>query len=158
MHKPNHPAPHKKPHNLPAPRHPVGEFHNFIRNIWNMLDFPRHGDSENIEPKIDVYETPKEVTVSAELPGISEKDIDVQISTDGYLTISGEKRSETEQKDKNSYFSEISYGMVKRTIPLPWDLDYSLTDASYNDGILKISIPKTPQAQEKVKKINVKKK
>ena len=97
------------------------------------------------------------VTISAELPGVKENDIDVQISSDGYLTISAEKRSETEKKEKNNYFSEIYYGSVQRTVPLPWDLDFQKADADYNDGILKIAIPKTQIEKSKVKKINVKK-
>ena len=88
---------------------------------------------------------------------VAEDDIDVQISSDGYLTISAEKRQENTNDDENNYFSEISYGLVRRTIPLPWDLDFENTNASFDDGLLKIAIPKSRGEQEKVKKINVKK-
>lgn len=97
------------------------------------------------------------VTVSAELPGIEEKDIDVQISSDGYLSISGEKRHQSEENNKGNYFSEISYGMFRRTIPLPWDLDYDKANADYDDGVLKVVLPKSQTEQQKFKKINVKK-
>ncbi len=133
------------------------EFKNFLANFWNLVDFPRHHKLEEMEPKIEVSENKDEVTVAAELPGINENDIEVQISSDGYLTISAEKRSETEKNEKNNYFSEIYYGSVKRTVPLPWDLDFQNADADYNDGILKIAIPKTQIEKSKVKKISVKK-
>ena len=95
--------------------------------------------------------------MSAELPGIAEKDIEVQISSDGYLSISGEKRHQSEENSKGNYFSEISYGMFRRTIPLPWDLDYEKADADYDDGVLKVVLPKSQSEQQKFKKISVKK-
>ena len=91
------------------------------------------------------------------MPGVAEKDIDLQISSDGYLTISAEKKDETSSQDKDHYFSEISYGIIRRTIPLPWDLDYNKADAEYNDGLLRVAIPKSGLEKQKVKKISVKK-
>lgn len=137
-----------------------GELSNLWTSFWHMLDFPHYHDQElsEMEPKIEVSENKKQVTVSAEIPGVAEKDIDVEISSDGYLTISGEKHQEHSDNDGNSYFSEISYGMVKRTIPLPWDLNLEKAEASYDDGVLKIEIPKIQQEKQKVKKLNVNKK
>ena len=134
-----------------------GDIKNFMNHFWHMLDFPRYGEPADPEPKLEISENKKQVTVSAELPGVAEDDIDVQISSDGYLTISAEKRQENTHDDENNYFSEISYGLVRRTIPLPWDLDFENTNASFDDGLLKIAIPKSRGEQEKVKKINVKK-
>ncbi len=146
----HHLTPHKGPKSHPAP------VKHFISQFWNMLDFPSSGELGNMEPRIDVKENKKDIRVTAELPGVAEEDINVEISTDGDLTISGEKRHETETTSNDSYISEISYGMVKRTIHLPWDLDFSATNADYEDGILKISIPKSAVEQEKRKKIAVK--
>ena len=134
-----------------------GNIKNSMNHFWHMLDFPRYGEPADPEPKLEISENKKQVTVSAELPGVAEDDIDVQISSDGYLTISAEKRQENTNDDENNYFSEISYGLVRRTIPLPWDLDFENTNASFDDGLLKIAIPKSRGEQEKVKKINVKK-
>lgn len=131
------------------------EFRNLISHFWNFFDNPT-ADSD-LEPKIEVSENKNSVTVSAELPGIEEKDIDVQISSDGYLSISGEKRHQSEENNKGNYFSEISYGMFRRTIPLPWDLDYDKANADYDDGVLKVVLPKSQTEQQKFKKINVKK-
>lgn len=147
----------KNAHRVPAHIPVHSEFKNFLSNFWNLVDFPRHSKLEEMEMKIEVSENKDEVTVAAELPGVNENDIEVQISSDGYLTISAEKKSETQKNDKNNYFSEIYYGSVKRTVPLPWDLDFQNADADYNDGILKIAIPKTQTEKSKVKKINVKK-
>lgn len=143
---------------LPIHNHSQGEFRNLMSHFWNMLDFSQNHNLADIEPKIEVSENKNNVTVSAELPGIAEQDIDLQISSDGYLTIAGEKKHETSKEEEGSYFSEMSYGMFRRTIPLPWDLDYNKADAEYSDGILKIAIPKTQIEKQKTKKISVKKK
>mgnify|MGYP004662994905 FL=1 len=133
------------------------DLRHLMSHLWHMVDFPRFNDSVSPEPKIEVAENKSNVTVTAEIPGVAEKDIDLQISSDGYLTISAEKKDENSSQDKDHYFSEISYGMVKRTIPLPWDLDYNKADAEYNDGLLRIVLPKSNIEQQKVKKISVKK-
>ena len=93
--------------------------------------------------------------VTAEIPGIEGKDIDLKVSADGYLSICGEKRNEFEENAKDNYFSEISYGTFRRTIQLPWDLDYEATTAKYNNGVLTVSIPKSQTEKQKFKKISV---
>lgn len=139
---------------ISVPAH--GEFRNFFNHFWNMIDFSHHDEMTDLEPKIEVSENKNEIIVSAEMPGVNEKDIDLQISSDGYLTITGEKRNSTERNEKGNYFSEIHYGMIKRTVPLPWDLDYEKAEAQYNEGVLKIEIPKTAVEKSKMKKISVK--
>lgn len=78
------------------------EFRNLISHFWNFFDNPT-ADSD-LEPKIEVSENKNSVTVSAELPGIEEKDIDVQISSDGYLSISGEKKTSERRKQQGKLF------------------------------------------------------
>lgn len=134
-----------------------GDLRNLMSHLWHMVDFPRFNNTINLEPKIEVSENKSNVTVTAEMPGVAEKDIDLQISSDGYLTISAEKKDENSSQDKDHYFSEISYGIVRRTIPLPWDLDYNKADAEYSDGLLRVAIPKSNIEKQKVKKISVKK-
>lgn len=129
-----------------------------LRSLWNYFFDFNNGNLEGIEPKIEVVENKKAVNVVAELPGIKEDDIDLTISQDGYLTISGEKRHTKESESDDNYFSEISYGMFKRTIPLPWDLDFQAAEASYDDGVLMVNIPKSQNEKQKYKKISVKKK
>ena len=70
------------------------DLRNLMSHLWHMVDFPRFNDSVSLEPKIEVAENKSNVTVTAEIPGVAEKDIDLQISSDGYLTISAEKKDE----------------------------------------------------------------
>lgn len=129
-----------------------------LRSLWNYFFDFNSGNLEDIEPKIEVVENKKAVNIVAELPGIKEDDLDLTISEDGYLTISGEKRHTKESESDDNYFSEISYGMFKRTIPLPWDLDFQAVDANYDDGVLTVNIPKSKNEKQKYKKISIKKK
>jgi len=133
------------------------EFNRLMNYFWNYFDTP-NTTAENIgelEPHLQIAETKDAVTVTAELPGVDEKDLDLQISADGYLSISGEKKNISENSDKDAYFSEISYGMFRRTMPLPWDLDYENAAAHYNNGVLTVLIPKSPDEKQKFKKINI---
>ena len=131
--------------------------HDF-RSLWNYFFDFGSGDVGSFEPKVDITENKTSVMVIAEVPGIKEEDIDLKISEDGYLTISGEKQNVTEESAKHNYFKEISYGMFKRTIPLPLDLDYNMAEAEYENGVLSLNIPKLQHQKAKFKKINVKKK
>ncbi len=131
--------------------------HHFLNNFFNMFELPSTIEFQNMEPKIEVSENKKNIMVTAELPGVNEQDIDLEISTNGYLTISGEKRHENTEVSKGGYFSEISYGHVSRTIPLPWDLDYPKASAKFDNGVLSISIPKTNTEQENKRKIAINK-
>lgn len=106
-------------------------------------------------PRTDVSETDDAVEVSVELPGIDEKDIDISLNND-VLTIRGEKKAEREEKKKGYYLSERSYGSFHRSIPLPPGVDSEKADAQFKKGVLTVSLPKTPEAQEKVRKIAVK--
>ena len=88
------------------------DFNDLLNGFFgNWLDLPEEKNfiAKN-EPKIEVRENEKEVTVRAEMPGMKEEDIDLELSSDGYLTISGEKKQEHREEHKGSYFSEISYG------------------------------------------------
>lgn len=134
--------------------HTPTDFRNLMNYFWNFVDA---ADVSDLSPKIQVIENKDSVRVMAEIPGIEKKDIDLQVSADGVLSISGEKKNESVQNEKNNYFSEISYGMFKRTIQLPWDLDYEATTADYVNGVLTVSIPKSQEEKQKFKKITISK-
>ena len=139
------------------PAHFASSSHD-LRGLWNyFFDFGSEA-TDGLQPKIDVTDEKDAVMVTAEIPGIAEDNLDLKISDDGYLTISGNKEQVNEASSKNCYFSEISYGSFKRTIPLPVDLDYNMADATYENGVLNIHIPKSKEEKQKYKKINVKKK
>jgi HSP20 family protein len=102
-------------------------------------------------PDIEVSETDKEVKVTAELPGLEEKDVSVELAN-GVLVIKGEKRAETEDKDR--LFSERYYGRFERRIPVD-DIEADNVDASFKSGVLTVTLPKSARAQEKVKRIAI---
>jgi HSP20 family protein len=102
-------------------------------------------------PNIEVNDTGKEVTISAELPGLDEKDVEVEL-TNGVLVIKGEKRTETEDKDR--LFSERSYGRFERRIPVD-DVDTDKVSATFKNGVLTVTLPKVPQAQSNVRRIAI---
>jgi HSP20 family protein len=105
-------------------------------------------------PRVDVVETDKEIEISAELPGLDEKDIDVGLSQDA-LTISGVKRQEKEEKGQNYVHTERSYGSFRRSIPLPSEVDVNKVDAVYRNGVLTVTLPRAATAPAR-KKIAVK--
>jgi HSP20 family protein len=106
-------------------------------------------------PRMDVSETDKEITISAELPGLEPEDINITIDRN-VLLISGEKHAEKEEKDKRYYRIERSYGSFRRSIPLPSDVDEHEIDATFKRGVLKVKLPKTQAAQEESKRIKIK--
>ena len=139
-----------------TPSRSAGEFRNFLSHFWNL--FETNGENRSLEPKIEFSETKNAVNVSAEVPGMDEKDLNVEISSDGYLTISGEKKNQVEHNQNDHYFSEVRYGMFRRTVPLPWDLDFTKTEADYEDGVMKIRIHKRDDGKRKKKRLKINKK
>lgn len=107
-------------------------------------------------PSVDIREDAKEINVKAELPGLDENDVEVML-TDNHLTIKGEKREDKEDKGKNYYRMERSYGSFSRVIALPQGLDADKAKAIFKNGVLSISLPKTEDVSQKSRKISVKK-
>jgi HSP20 family protein len=106
-------------------------------------------------PSLDVSETDKEITISAELPGLEPDDIHISLERNT-LTISGEKQAEKEEQDKRYYWHERSYGSFYRSIPLPEEVDDDKIDATFKHGVLQVKLPKTAEAQKKSKRITIK--
>lgn len=107
-----------------------------------------------LTPTVDVAETDREVVVTAELPGLDDKDIEVSIR-DNSLSIKGEKRAEKEEKDKTFYRSERSYGMFQRVVGLPAEVQEDKVEAEFSKGVLTVRLPKSPAAQKKSRKIEI---
>lgn len=102
-------------------------------------------------PSVEVSQTDKEIKVTAELPGLDEKDVKVEL-VNGVLAIAGEKKTETEDKDR--LFSERYYGRFERRIPVE-DVDEEKISAGFENGVLTVTLPKVAQAQSKVKRIAI---
>lgn len=132
------------------------DMNQVIENFWSRfgqsaggLEWPWGG-----EPRSDVVETKDAIEVSVELPGMEMNDIDVSV-TDDMMTIKGEKRVEHQEEKKGYYLSERSYGAVYRTIPLPPGVDGTKAEASFRNGVLTVRLPQTPEAQAKIRRIEV---
>lgn len=132
---------------------------------WGMPSFRRMFDLEPTlrsegsfsmpSPAVDITEDEKAYRLSAELPGLSEKEIDVVLSGDS-LTLKGEKRQEKEQKEKSFYLSERAYGSFQRSFYIPEGVDRDRIAADFSKGVLTVTMPKTAKAVEQQKKIEVK--
>ncbi|MFW5871298.1 MAG: Hsp20/alpha crystallin family protein [Verrucomicrobiota bacterium] len=105
-------------------------------------------------PSVDVSETDGQVKVSAELPGMSEKDVNVELDED-MVTISGEKKTEEEDEEGGRYWRESSYGSFVREVPLPSAVDMDKAEAKFKNGVLNVIMPKAEEEKEKRKKIEV---
>jgi HSP20 family protein len=124
-----------------------------FEDVFRGFDLSSFGmdrwNGTNSWPRIEISESEKEMQVTAELPGLEEKDIEVELAN-GVLAIRGEKKTETEDKDR--LFSERYYGRFERRIPLD-DIDEDKIDASFKNGVLNVTLPKSPTAPSKVRRI-----
>ena len=124
-------------------------FEEFARDAYDWPNYPRG----ELTPRTDVVETDKVIEITAELPGLEEKDVEVNFA-DGVLTISGEKKAEKEEKDKSYRLFERSYGSVTRSLELPDGVDADAITGSISNGVLKVTVPKAAPA--KAKKVTIK--
>ena len=130
-------------------------FSNFFSGESVTKFMQESWDRDELMPSLNETEDEKAYHVSIELPGMDEKDVDLTIS-DGILTIRGEKKQEEEEKGKDFYRKERRYGSIYRKVSLPTEVDESKVEARFKKGILNIDLPKTEEAQKKVKHIHVK--
>lgn len=138
-------------------------FDDFDRGAWRFplhrsllpIESFRRGLAAGSVPAVDITEGEKAYEVTAELPGMDEKNIEVKLAN-GTLTIKGEKQEEKEEKKKDYYLQERSFGSFERSFPLPEGVDRDKIEASFKKGVLTVTLPKTPEAQKAEKKITVK--
>jgi HSP20 family protein len=123
---------------LPMP----GLFREFLRG-WDENDSLT---SSAWVPAVDIFEDANQISMTAELPGFKEKDVNVELHGD-VLTISGERRRESEMKDRNYTRVERSYGQFCRSFTLPASVDRESVKASFSNGLLKLELPKKPEAK-----------
>jgi HSP20 family protein len=127
-----------------------------LRRMFDVEPALRYEGSFTVPaPAVDITEDEAGYKVAAELPGMTEKEIEVVVAN-GMLTLKGEKRAATEQKDKNFHLTERSYGAFQRSFTLPEGVDRDKIAADFAKGVLTITMPKTAKAKEAEKKIEVK--
>ena len=127
----------------------------FRRSLFDIEPFRRTGTVFGAVPAVDVVETDKAYEITAELPGMDEKNLDVKIAN-GVLSIKGEKRDEKEEKQKDYYLRERSFGSFERAFQVPEGVDADKIEASFKKGVLTVTLPKSAEAQRSEKKIAVK--
>jgi HSP20 family protein len=108
-----------------------------------------------LAPAADVIEKPEAYEISVELPGMDQKDLDVAFA-DGALMIRGEKKEAREEKEKGRYVTERRYGAFQRSFRVPDGVDADKVAATFANGVLTVTLPKTPEAQKPERKIAVK--
>jgi HSP20 family protein len=133
------------------------EVQKTFEDFSRRTPFARFG-SDMLSPKIDVAESKDAIEVTAELPGVDEKDVDVTLAND-VLTIRGEKKTERDEqdKDRNWRVVERSFGSFTRAIPLPFDPDATKVEAKFDKGVLRIRLPKPAEVAKKQQRIEIKK-
>lgn len=139
---------------------PMGWIRDEIDRIFD--DFSRPGQSifnvsprgEALAPPLEFSDEGKEYRLSAELPGLTDKDIQIEMA-EGVLTVSGEKKESSERKDNGYLISERRYGSFRRQVALPNDVDPNAIHARFNDGLLVLTLGKDEKATEKSRKIAI---
>ncbi|MBW2088490.1 MAG: Hsp20/alpha crystallin family protein [Deltaproteobacteria bacterium] len=148
--------------------HPLEQFHQEIDRIFDQVFrgfglspfgfdqplFPRLADGM-LKPTLDLGASDKEYTITVEVPGVDEKDVRLEIVNDT-LTIRGEKKQEKEEKEKNYYRMERSYGSFQRMLSLPEDADQDGVKATFKKGVLTVTLPRKALPKSNVKQIEVK--
>lgn len=107
-----------------------------------------------MEPSVDVKETDSALVVSAELPGMDEKDIDLQVH-DGRLTLKGEKKHEHDEEKDQVHVVERRYGAFQRSFSLPDTVDADKVEAHFDKGVLTVTLPKRPDAPNTARRVSI---
>jgi HSP20 family protein len=169
------PKPEQKQAAPPAKSRETWPFANLRREIDRLFDetergfwrFPFGGSVFDVEPlwrrpmtlgnapAVDIAEKENSYEITAEIPGLDASNLEIKL-TNGTLTIKGEKKEEKEEKKKDYYLSERRFGSFQRSFQVPEGVDVEKIDASFKNGVLTITLPKTADALKKEKKIAVK--
>ncbi len=129
------------------------EMNRLLNDAFNGFQIAPFSSGANFGwPSVEVSETDKDVTVTAELAGLEEKDIEVSVEDD-VLTITGEKRTETDDKERR--YSERYYGRFERRLALPGVIDDERVKATFKNGVLSVTLPKAQGAKAKTKRIPI---
>lgn len=169
---PAQPEAERKAPSMPPARHPLLALRDEMDRLFDeffagsmLSPFRRRFEAEPWRrfqrmfeasfPAVDVAETEQGYKITAELPGMEEKDVELSLSGD-VLTIKGEKKQEQEEKKENYFLSERRYGSFERSFPVPEDADPEKIEATFKSGVLTLTLPKKPEAQAKRRTIEIK--
>lgn len=128
-------------------------FHDFVKTFYQQFPSLSKTSADYFIPKFDVSETSDSYLLEVDLPGLEQKDIDINVDNN-VLTIKGKKETNVETKKKNYFTRERSYGEFQRSLTLPSNTDSSKIDAKFKNGVLEVSIPKVKTGASK--KIEIK--
>lgn len=137
---------------------PIKEFRDLEKRMESAFKFPERGDIANVSgftPSVNTREGEYAYHVEVDLPGVKKDDIKVDIK-DNVLTISGERKTKKEVKEKDYYKMESSYGKFQRSFTLPENTDIENVEANSKDGVLEVVIPKLDKGKQETKQIKVK--
>ncbi len=146
--------------NLPrvSKRNPIWSLQNEMNTLFDQFFGGETPLSFNVGgrnwPSIEVKEEENEYKIVAEIPGVEEKDLHLELR-DNALEISGERRNEYKEDNDRGYFSEISYGKFYRTIPFDHEVDEEKVSAKMKDGVLRVTVNKTPRGKERKRRIQI---
>ena len=130
-------------------------FNSFLGPSFGRFPLLSRSEAEDaVVPSIDLRETEAELVVEAELPGLDEKDVSVTLNQ-GVLTLKGEKKSEREEKKDDYHLMERSYGSFQRSFQVPDTIDADKVKATFEKGVLKVTMPKRPEAVKAEKRIPI---
>ncbi len=130
-------------------------FDQFFSDPFTLLPISSMRNVVDFMPRIDVSESDQAMQVTAELPGMEEKDIQISLENEA-LVISGEKKNDLEEKGKNYHRVERTYGSFQRVVPLVSEVETDKVEAVFKNGVLTVTLPKTPAAAKQSHKIAIK--
>lgn len=142
---------------LPGPKSSAdlfGTLQREVNRVFDQMFGSPPGPMAGFAPSVEMKETDGGLTISAELPGLEEKDVEVSLDGD-LLTLSGEKRQETSEEKEGIHISERSYGSFRRSIRLPWAADPAQASAAFDKGVLTVTLKRPPEAVPKVNRIPI---
>jgi len=135
----------------------LSTLHDQVNRLFNETMFQGRGDESALTswaPAVDIYETPNELVVKADLPDMQEKDIDIRVENN-LLTIGGERKFEKNISEDNYLRAERSYGSFSRSFSLPNTVSTESIHAEYKNGVLTVNLPKREESKPRQVKINV---
>ncbi len=138
-----------------VPWNPFRDADNIQREMSNFFENSPFGFfGKTTSPRIDVYQTEKDVVLNAEIPGVSKEDLNVYVDENS-IRLSGQTKKDDDYKDDDVYRKERYYGSFSRTIPLPVEVKSQKAKAEYKNGILSIYVPKVEPAKMKGCRIDI---